>query len=332
MVMTQLSGSITNLMEKLSAALAEGDPGEEGDVTDLRRLSGGASQETWSFDYAGEPLILRRRPGGIDQATGSGMSLNAEADIIRAARTKGVQAPAIRYVLRPEDGLGPGFVMARVDGEALPQKVFRDPALEETLPKLAFECGAALAGIHTIEKDTVPGLPEMPAVIQIETYRATYEGFGDPHPVFELAFNWLEDNRPASVRQTVVHGDFRHGNLLIAPQGLAAVLDWELAHVGDPMEDLGWICVNSWRFGRSDMPVGGFGRLEDLFEGYESAGGQVDRDAVHYWQVFGSLKWGIMCTTMVNAFRTGMDRSVERAAIGRRSSEAEIDLLNLLIE
>jgi aminoglycoside phosphotransferase (APT) family kinase protein len=136
--------------------------------------------------------------------------------------------------------------MARVDGEALPQKVFRDPALKDTLPKLAFECGEALARIHTIERSAVPSLPDMPAMVQIENYRATYESFGDPHPVFELALNWLEDNRPKGARYTVVHGDFRHGNLLIAPQGLAAVLDWELAHLGDPMEDLGWICVNSW--------------------------------------------------------------------------------------
>ena len=128
----------------------------------------------------------------------------------------------------------------------------------------------------------------------------------------------------------LVHGDFRNGNLIIGTDGVRAVLDWELAHLGDPMEDLGWICTNSWRFGSIDLPVGGFGEREDLFRGYEEAGGVVDPGRVHFWEVFGSLKWGIMCMSMYSVYRSGADRSVERAAIGRRSSEAEIDLMNLL--
>ena len=77
-----------------------------------------------------------------------------------------------------------------------------------------------------------------------------------------------------------MHGDFRHGNLIIGPDGVRAVLDWELAHLGDPMEDLGWICVNSWRFGEIDKPVGGFGTREELFAGYEAAGRRVDPERV----------------------------------------------------
>ncbi len=128
-----------------------------------------------------------------------------------------------------------------------------------------------------------------------------------------------------------MHGDFRHGNLMIGPDGIRAVLDWELAHLGDPMEDLGWICVNSWRFGVIDKPVGGFGTYEELFSGYEAASGiAVDAARVKFWEVMGTLRWGVMCVGMMQRFRLGPDHSMERAMIGRRSSETEIDLLRLL--
>ena len=126
-----------------------------------------------------------------------------------------------------------------------------------------------------------------------------------------------------------MHGDFRHGNLIIGPDGVRAVLDWELAHLGDPMEDLGWICVNSWRFGEIDKPVGGFGSREELFAGYEAAGRRVDPGRVKFWEVMGTLRWGVMCCGMMQRFRIGPDHSMERAMIGRRSSETEIDLLRL---
>ncbi|TNE35821.1 MAG: phosphotransferase family protein [Alphaproteobacteria bacterium] len=309
------------------------DPAAE--VLGLNRLSGGANQETWAFtlrDLAGEtPLILRRTPSGRDHV-GSGISLNLEAALVRRAHESGIKAPEVRYVLQPEDQLSTGFVMGRVEGETLPQKMFRDPAFEKALQGLAFECGAQLAAIHRLNVSDIPDVPVSPAKMQLEAYRALYDDFGDPHPVFELAFKWLEDHMPDAAPETLVHGDFRNGNLMVSPEGLAAVLDWELAHLGDPMEDLGWICVNSWRFNRPENPVGGFGQLKDLYAGYESAGGNLRAQDVHYWMVFGTMKWGIMCTRMVDTFRTGADRTVERAAIGRRASETEIDLLNLLIE
>jgi aminoglycoside phosphotransferase (APT) family kinase protein len=169
--------------------------------------------------------------------------------------------------------------------------------------------------------------------VQWRQYRDVYDGFDWPHPVFELAFRWTQDRLPdaESTRETLVHGDFRHGNLMIGPDGVRGVLDWEISHRGDPLEDLGWLCVNSWRFGNIDLPVGGFGLREDLFAGYEAAGGgRVDPERVRFWEVVGSLKWGIMCMMMLSVFERGIDRSVERAAIGRRASEAEIDLLALI--
>lgn len=321
--------------DALAAALARHIPGVQG-VAALRRLSGGASQETWSFDAtcadAALPLILRRRPGGASEGLPSSvaLSLETEAELLRLAAAAGVPVPAVRCVLEPGDALGSGYVMQRLDGETLARRILRDEAFASVRPQLARQCGEILARIHAIEQERLPKLPVADAAGQLANYRAVFDGFGHPHPVFELAFRWIGDHLPAPVPATLVHGDFRNGNLLIGPDGVRGVLDWEIAHVGDPMEDLGWLCVNSWRFGAS-APVGGFGEREDLFAGYEAAGGRrVDPERVRFWEILGTLKWGIMCMMMYGIFESGADRSVERAAIGRRASETEIDLLELL--
>ena len=305
-------------------------------LSSATRLSGGASQETWAVDAGdgeSEALILRRRPGGASATTGMGIDLATEARLLGLAAQAGVPVPAVRYVLAPEDGLGSGYLMQRLEGETIPRKVFRDPALADVRPLLARQCGEILARIHAVPVASLPPLALAPAPVQWRQYRDVYDGFDWPHPVFELAFRWIEERltSAAGARETLVHGDFRHGNLMIGPGGVCGVLDWEIAHRGDPLEDLGWLCVNSWRFGNIDLPVGGFGVREDLFAGYEAASGQrVDPERVRLWEVIGSLKWGIMCMMMLSVFERGIDRSVERAAIGRRASEAEIDLIALI--
>ncbi|ABS64683.1 aminoglycoside phosphotransferase [Parvibaculum lavamentivorans DS-1] len=302
----------------------------------LKRLSGGASQETWSFDATTEgqpiPLILRRAPGGERAPSATAVPLETEAQLIGLAGAAGVPVPTVRHTLSAEDGLGHGFIMDRITGETIARKILRDDEFADARPKLARQCGEILARLHSVDKKSLPPLRTSPARSEIDQYLGVYKTHGHPHPVFDLALRWLKENAaPETTAHTLVHGDFRHGNLMIGPDGIRAVLDWELAHIGDPMEDLGWICVNSWRFGNIDLPVGGFGRREDMFEGYEAAGGaKVDPARVKFWEVLGTLKWGIMCTIMVTAFKSGADRSVERATIGRRSSETEIDLLRLL--
>lgn len=306
------------------------------DVQGLTRLSGGASQEMWAFDaIAGEetvPLIMRRAPGGATiNETGLGkVTLETEAHLLGLAAEAGVPVPRVRHVFDTEDALGSGFMMERIEGETIARKILRDEKYAPIRPKLARQCGEILADIHRIPTDTLQELDVSPAPVQLAQYREIYDGHDYPHPVFEFAFRWLEERMIDVPETQLVHGDFRNGNLIIGTDGVRAVLDWELAHLGDPMEDLGWICMNSWRFGSIDLPVGGFGERDDLFRGYEEGGGKVDPNRVHYWEVFGSLKWGIMCMTMYSVYHSGIDRSVERAAIGRRSSEAEIDLMNLL--
>ena len=297
-----------------------------GPVSGLRRLSGGASQETWAFDAGGRPLILRRKPEGLT-GSGSAIGLAKEAALIQAAAKQGAPVPPVVHVCQPEDGLGEAYVMERVEGETLGRRIVRDDAFAAVRPTLARHCGEVLARIHATPLDGLPELPVSDAASELEKYEAIYRGVGDRRPIFEAAFRWLKDRAPKLDNPVLVHGDFRNGNLMIHPDtGLAAVLDWELAHLGDPAEDLGWICVNSWRFG-GDKPVGGFGDYEDLLAGH---GGDLALDRVLYWQTLGSLKWGVMCLIMYTAYATGADASVERAMIGRRTSETEIDLIALL--
>ncbi len=163
----------------------------------------------------------------------------------------------------------------------------------------------------------------------IERYRTIYEDVGHVVPTFDLAFAWLDEHQPTTAREVVVHGDFRLGNLIVSSEGLASVLDWELAHIGDPMEDLAWLSIRAWRFG-GDQPVAGIGTTQQLFDSYSQAGGIVDQAAFDWWMVAGTLMWGVMCIMQTNAHLSGAIRSVELAAIGRRVVEQEHDLLLLL--
>ncbi len=302
-------------------------------IRDLRRLPGGASQQTWSFqavtDDTSERLILRLS-GGWNEGSDN-VDLTSEAALIGCVAEAGVPVPAVRYVLTPGDGLGAGYFMAHVDGETLPQRILAKPEFEHARGWLAQQCGDVLARIHGVPVSSVDFLRAASPKDEVQRYYEDYRRQGQARPVFELAFQWLERHMPAERDAALVHGDFRNGNLMVGAEGLRAVLDWEMAHIGDPMADLGWLCVNSWRFGHIDQPVGGFGTREELFAGYEARNGcTVDRDAVAFWEIYGTLKWGMICQMMAMAFKDGSDRSVERAAIGRRSSEAEIDLMRLL--
>ncbi len=305
-----------------------------GQVQGLQRLSGGASQETWAFelDLAGKrrSLILRRAPAG-GQRSGS-LSAGAELEfaLLGAAAAAGVPTPATVLLLRPEMGLGRGYVMQRLAGETLGRRIVSEARFASARQHLARQCGQALARIHALPMADFSALRSAQPDAEVTHYENWHRQHGTHRPVFQLALRWLREHLPPPGRLTLVHGDFRNGNLMVDEQGLAGVLDWELAHIGDPMQDLGWLCVNSWRFGRSDLPVGGFGRLDELFAGYTEAGGVVDAARVHFWQLMGSLKWGVMCDSFAQAWLDGADRSVDKAAIGRRASETEIDLLALL--
>jgi aminoglycoside phosphotransferase (APT) family kinase protein len=302
--------------ESLAAGLAEVLGAAQ--VSGLTRLSGGASRETWRFVADGRPLILQR------QRAGDARDMGVEAAVVRAAGEAGMPVAELVASSNVDNPLGAAFmVLSAVEGETIARKILRDDEFSQARPLLAGQFGRALAQLHAVPVATVPALVETD---QVEQYRTMLDSLGQPHPTFELAFRWLADHRPASTARAIVHGDFRLGNVMVGPDGLRAVLDWELAHIGDPMEDLGWLCVKAWRFG-SPEPVAGVGDYADLFEAYEAAGGApIDPDVVRWWEVLGTLKWGIMCILQANAHLAGFTRSHELAAIGRRVCENEHDL------
>jgi aminoglycoside phosphotransferase (APT) family kinase protein len=317
--------------EALRRVLARLDPRIR-DVANLTRLSAGATNETWSLDAvreAGvEPLILRRSAVGRGPGT---LSLQAEAQVLSAVHGCDVPVPEVRYVLAPEDELGEGFLMQRIAGATLPGKILRDPALASVRPQLASQLGSIAAAIHAVDLSRVPSLPLLDAQRQVQQLYSQYDSQETSRPVFELAFRWLREHLPSATAAVLVHGDYRHGNLIVGAQGVHAVLDWELAHIGDPVEDLAWLCIPPWRFGELDQPVGGFGRREELIEAYERASGlSIEPARLAWWDVLGSLRWGVMCADMPKWLRSGRDASIERALISRRASESELDLLRLL--
>jgi aminoglycoside phosphotransferase (APT) family kinase protein len=306
-----------------------------GTVHGLRRLSGGASRVTSSFDLEtpqGEsrPLILQMdRSGG----TPGRAKARLEYALLHAAGDAGVPVPVV--VAAPDfdapdgdDALGGAWlVVERLEGEAIPRKILRDPEFDAARLALTAQCGRALASVHTIDPDTIGGLPPSDP---LRDPLPLLDTLGEVRPALELGVRWLAAHRPDAGPTVTVHGDFRMGNLLVGPDGLRGVLDWELAHAGDPAEDIGWLCAPAWRFG-GPGEVGGFGAVPDLLAAYEAAGGApVAPERVHWWQVYATVKWAAICALQASVHLSGATRSVELAAIGRRVCESEWDLFVLL--
>ncbi len=308
-------------------------------LIDVQQLTAGASQQTFRISVRHREgheanYALRRAQPGLERSSYGQVSPSVEAELLELASSAQVPVPKVIESLHSTDGLGDGYLMEWLQGETMGQRIVKLPELQSARENLAFECGQALARIHAIE--VTDRLREvLHSVAPEDLVRETWEAYitlETPQPMIDFTAQWLLRNLPTPSDITLVHGDFRNGNLMVAEQGITAVLDWELCHLGDPMRDLGWLCVNSWRFGRRDLPVGGFGTVDELVAGYEAqAGSCIDRDALHFWEVFGSFWWSVTTLGMAQTWRTGETPSVERPVIGRRSSEAQMDCAHLLI-
>jgi len=264
------------------------------------------------------------RPGVM----GGNAAMEGEAVLLAAAAAQGVPVAPVVAASNDDSVVGaPFLVLGWIEGETIARRLLRDDEFAHARSVLVGQCARALAAIHRVAVADGPHLRAQEPVAQL---RELLDVMGQPHPAFELALRWLDANRPPGGEPTVVHGDFRLGNLMVGEDGLRAVLDWELAHLGDPMEDLGWLCVRAWRFG-SELPVAGVGGYDDLYAAYAEASGRtVDPDAVRWWEVVGTLRWGVICILQASSHLSGASRSVELAAIGRRVCENEYDLLCLL--
>jgi len=335
-----------DLGERVAAFVAREEGLAAGDVRlgGLRRLAGGASREIWALDLEIEraggverlPLVLRRDPPG---RVGDGGDRGLEYRLLRAARAGGVPVPRVHWGSGDATILGsPFFLMERVEGETLPRRLLRDERYAKARSVMAAELGAVLARIHALDPAqadlrglAAPPADRAPARAEVERVADGIRGLAvEPHPVLDLAERWLLERAPEPARRTLVHGDYRIGNVLFDEGGVCAILDWELAHLGDPIEDLGWLCTRAWRFG-SPLAAGGVGTRESLVLAYESASGaKVDRDALRFWEAFGSFKLALVFITQSRVYLDGRVRSVELASLGRRTVEAEDELLRFL--
>ena len=322
------------MQEELASALSKKllEVGIEGKVSNLEPLTGGASKEIWKFEVSNakqSTKMILRRGSGIEGPLA--IKTADEARIQKEVIKVGAPVPIILAVSKNEEELGDSYIMHFVEGESIARKILRDKEYKKALPILAYQCGEAIAKIHNVDINNFSFLPKKPAEDQLEDLYSTYQSFEQPSPVFEYAYLWLKEQDFGNFQESLVHGDFRLGNIIVNADGLQSIIDWELAHIGNPLQDLGWVCGNSWRFGKNDKVVGGFGELEDLLEGYNSISKlKVNKEMVRCWQVFGTFRWGVICLIQAYAHLNGTINSIEKAAIGRRVSETEIDIVDIL--
>jgi aminoglycoside phosphotransferase (APT) family kinase protein len=305
-------------------------------VRSLRRLAGGASQEVWlvgvGTDGDGERDVVLRRD--MDGALSTLARTRVEEyALMQAAHKACVPVPRVFYGPLRLEGRN-AFFMDYVPGETIGRRLVRDAAYAQARAVLPGQAMRALVDLHAIDPAQFPflGAPQT-ALDLVAALERDLDACGEGHPAFELGLRWLRVHAPPLERTALVHGDFRMGNFVVGPEGLRSVLDWELAHAGDPDEDLGWFCVRAWRFGGDQFAAGGITTREQFLELHRGAGGHdVTLERMRYWEIFGNLKWGIVTLSQAARHLRGDTVSVELATLGRVAAEMEWETLHLLSE
>lgn len=312
---------------------------DEVSVTDARLASAGARRRNILFSASrrsGERQALVATI--IPTADVQIQPISVEAGNLRLAHEIGMPvAEVVADTDDPDWVGGPFFVSNLVEGESVPRQILRlidaNPGLGS---RLARQCGEALARLHTTPVERAPagigGPPPgtTPVGFALDSLGEEMADLLQPSATFELAYRWLHETAPDDDRATIVHGDFRNGNLMVGPDGLRAVFDWEGSRLGAPMGDLAWMSVRMWRFRNDHLPVGGFATVDDLRAGYEEGGGTWDASTYHWWQVLGTLRWGLGLANQARQHLDGEFPSIVMAASGRRVAEMEYDVLMLL--
>jgi len=311
-------------------------------IESVRRLAGGAIQDNLGLvvTIEGGPragrheLVLRRDAPSTVAVSRPRLE---EFALLEVARRAGVPVPE-PWCAHADPGLlgKPFYLMARVGGEARGARLVKDPAVLARGPELAAELGRVLARIHAL-RPPLPNLPFLsapadPLAARIAELRAHLDGLGEAQPVLEWGLRRLERARPGSGELTLVHGDFRTGNLMLRDGRLVAVLDWEFACLADPLEDLGWMLAKCWRFGAVERECGGLGPREPFLEAYEAASGRrVDRRAVRWFELLATLRWAVVALLQADRHESGRERSLELALTAHLVPQLEADVLDYLV-
>jgi aminoglycoside phosphotransferase (APT) family kinase protein len=314
MAATVTTAMIAEMREALQSVLGTA-------ISEPVLLAGGASKEAWAVDAGDERLLVRRAAVGVIHK--HTLSLQHEFAVLEAAYEAGVKAPRpVRYI--PDLDGREAFVMERLEGETIGRRIVR---LEPLPPELPAQMAEELAKIHAIPPDRLPFLEEA----RLERMIEELDEVGERRPAIELGLWWLREHRPPARDPVVVHGDYRIGNLVVGPDGLRGVLDWEFAHIDDPVRDLAFALVRAWRFGVPRNRLGGVGDAEPYLERYnELTGFGVRPEELDYWELAGNVGWAIGCLTQMQRHLSGQDRSVELATLGRLGAEVEYEICTLL--
>lgn len=331
------------MIERLEHFIHQHPSFEKARVANLVRMPGGASKETWAFDLStGQsqeekilPMVLR-----IERSSPLPVSLELKNEfyLLQEMYGAGIQVPKPYW--SGNEALGsPFYILSRVEGETLVRRLQREDRYEKARTIIPGQLAEILARIHRISLEGVKFdfLPwrsrtDSPALSELLFYERLLDKFSpDPHPAIELVMRWLKRHLPPTRDQVLLHGDYRLGNIIFNEHGVQSILDWELSHIGDPLEDVGYISVQAWRFGQDSKPIGGIGSREDYYRAYEQAGGfPLDPESLYYWEIFGNLKWAIITILQTTPFLQGASQSIELASLGRKTAEVELQMLTLI--
>lgn len=336
---------MSELAEAFSRFIVHQSGAQSAKVITFEKLSGGAIQDNFGLNLeieGGEKSGLQNFVVRQDAPSGVAESLSRpeEFRVLETAFNAGVTVPKPLWLCADLDVSGQMFyVMTRAEGSASPRKLVKSDLTKGQRRTVVRRLGAELAKLHTVRPPVHSldflALPDQgnAAYSRVAIYRRHLQKIAEPHPVLEWALNWLEDNTPKPGPTVLCHCDFRTGNYMMANETLTAILDWEFAAWSDPVEDLGWFCSRSWRFGADELEAGGVGEKEDFLAGYREAGGvEVDTATVSYWEVMALVRWAMIALQQARRHISGEQCSLELALTGRMVAQMEYDLLTQIQE
>lgn len=305
--------------------------GESADIGNVSVAVLGGSNRTLLFDLhaSGKQRRLVFRQETYRSKTSPFLAPNDQFQLLQIAYRHGLPVPEPVFEMDAEDNLGRGFVMACIEGDSLPKVLLNASVYAPARQRFASQTGEILAKLHSIDSGEADFLANTAdSVDPLAAQIARYDSYGEYHPAIDIGIRWLETHRPPVSEKSIVHGDYRNGNLILGPEGIRAVLDWECSHLGSAIEDIAWVCLRSWRYGKLDKAVGGMGERSELYRAYQSSGGQpLEPEVVHWWEVFGLLRWAILNIMQASGHISGERRSLAFASCGRNTSMIEYDLL-----
>ncbi|MBI2060957.1 MAG: phosphotransferase family protein [Nitrospirae bacterium] len=341
-----------DLQERISRFITESSPpGQAPRVEGLRRLgtgSAGASRENWVFDLVpangaiGErrACILRRDPPKSLLEAGVTTDRTVEFALLKTLERFPVRAPRVYWLDADGSRLErPSIIMHRMEGHASPTSTLPSYEPAELKTKLADQFIQLLCNIHAVDwrncgLGTVFKVPEngrAAAQQQVDLWTKVYlKDRTEPLPPVDLALRWLNEHLPKKGEVTIVHGDYRSGNYLYDDAGtLHAVLDWELTHLGDPVEDVAWACLKFWA--NRDGWASGLLPVDEFCREYaRRSGREVDPGKFRFYRVLANVKTTAIFLSGVRVFCEGTRPSAQLGILGFLIPRIVEDTLSLI--